>query len=197
MKLHFSKIALIALPILALVFFSFDLPSGWFKAGANPEMFDMGVDRGAGRNNGNAGTIKSIKKSKDAWGTLMSTCLPGKYSAKRVRMSGYIKAADVKGWAGLWLRVDSEGGKTLSFDNMHDGKTDRSISGTSEWTKYEVVLDVPKEAAKLAYGVLLSGTGQIWFDDIKFEIVEKTVSTTGKEQTDNTPKEPVNLDFEK
>jgi hypothetical protein len=45
---------------------------------------------------------------------------------------------------------------------------------------------------------LLVGTGQIWFDDIKFEVVDNSVPTTGKEKEGLMPsKEPVNLDFEK
>jgi hypothetical protein len=81
---------------------------------------------------------------------------------------------------------------------MKDGKKDRSIKGTTDWTKYEIVLDVPLNSSNLAYGALLVGTGQIWFDDIKFEIVDNSVATTGKDKEAMMPnKEPVNLDFEK
>jgi hypothetical protein len=81
---------------------------------------------------------------------------------------------------------------------MHDGKKNRSIKGTTDWTRYEIVLDVPANASNLAYGALLVGTGQIWFDDIKFEIVDKSVPTTGESSEHLMPgKEPVNGDFEK
>jgi hypothetical protein len=58
---------------------------------------------------------------------------------------------------------------------------------------------VPYSASNLAYGALLSGTGQIWFDNLKFEIVDSTISVTGKNMTNSSPatSEPVNLDFEK
>ena len=69
----------------------------------------------------------------------------------------------------------------------------RSVKGNTEWKKYEIVLDVPENAAKLAYGALLSGTGQIWFDDVNFEIVDKSVAITGTWMTLN---EPSNLNFE-
>jgi hypothetical protein len=34
---------------------------------------------------------------------------------------------------------------------------------------------VPQEATSISYGVLLSGTGQIWFKDVNFEIVDDSV----------------------
>jgi hypothetical protein len=81
---------------------------------------------------------------------------------------------------------------------MHDGKKDRSIKGTTEWTKHEIILDVPANASNIAFGALLSGTGQIWFADLHFDIVDNTVPTTGMDAGKWTPnKEPVNLDFQK
>lgn len=43
---------------------------------------------------------------------------------------------------GLWFRVDGTTGKSLSFDNMQD----RAVKGTTEWARYEIVLDVPEGA---------------------------------------------------
>ena len=86
----------------------------------------------------------------------------------------------------------------LGFDNMHDGSKDRLIKGTTDWTNYEIVLYVPLKASNLGYGALLVGTGQIWFDNIKFEVVDSNVPTTGNEKLSLLPSnEPVNLDFEK
>jgi hypothetical protein len=156
---------------------SFDLPKDWFKAGSAPAKYDMGIDKGAGQNGTNAATIKSIDGRIHGFGTLMQVCEPGKYLGKRVRMSGYMKSDNVNGWASFWFRVDQKGSsKTLAFDNM----SRRAIKGTKGWKKYDIVLDVPASASGLAYGALIKGTGQIWFDDLKFEIVDSTVETTGR-----------------
>lgn len=129
----------------------------------------MGIDKGAGQDGKNTATIKSTAKKIKGFGTLMQNCLPDNYLGKRVRMTGMVKTKDVSDWAGLWFRVDEKSSNnSLSFDNMKDGKKDRSIKGTTDWTKYEIVLDVPLNSSNLAYGALLVGTGQIWFDDIKF-----------------------------
>lgn len=179
--------------------FSFDLPIGWLRAGSHPKSYDMGIDKGAGQNGKAAATIKSTAKKINGFGTLMQICLPDNYLGKRVRMSGLLKTQDVTDWAGLWFRVDEKGtNKSSGFDNMKDGKKDRSVTGTTDWMRYEIVLDVPLNTSNLAYGALLRGTGQIWFDEIKFEVVDNTVPTTGKDKEEMMPnKEPVNLDFEK
>lgn len=175
---------------LSITLFSFELPEGWFKAGSNRNSYEMGIEKGAGQDGKNVATIKSIDKSIDGFGTLMQSSMSQKYLGQRVRMSGFVKSKDVKKSAGLWFRVDQANSKnSLAFDNMHD----RPITGTTDWKKYEIVLDVPLNASKLAYGALLTGTGQIWFDNINFEIVDSTISVTGQKEN----KEPANLNFEK
>ena len=177
---------------------SFDEPKGWFKAGSLPKSYDMGIDKGAAQDGKNAATIKSLEENIEGFGTLMQNCLADNYAGKRVRMSGMMRSKDVSDWAGFWFRIDKKGStETLGFDNMHDGKTDRSVKGTTAWKKYEIVLDVPLQATNLAYGALLSGTGQIWFDHLKFEVVDNSVPTTGSSMESMMPNTvPVNLDFE-
>ena len=154
----------------------------------------MGVDKGAGQDGKNAATIQSTEKSISGFGTLMQNCSPEKYAGKRVRMTGYMKSKDVAESAGFWFRIDAKGSKEPSnFDNMNS----RPIKGTTDWKKYEIVLDVASDASNLAYGALISGTGQIWFDNITFEIVDNSVPSTNmygdKKQS---PQSPVNLNFE-
>jgi len=164
------------------------LPTGWHRGGNDVTNYQMYLDSGAGKDGKSALSIKSFRSSIDGFGTLMQSFLAEKYSGKRIRLTGYIKSKYVEGWAGLWLRVDKENSKqTLAFDNMQD----RGITGTTDWKKYEVVLDVSSEASKIAFGVLLHGIGQVWFEKLKFEVVSKSVPVTGKY------KEEPNLNFEK
>lgn len=195
---------MILLVVISITFFSFDLPTGWHKSGNAPDKYDMGIDKGVGQNGKNAGTIRSIDKNINGFGTLMQNSMPGKFLGKRIRMSGFLKTKDVSEWAGFWLRIDGKNKDGhFGFDNMHDDKTDRSVKGTTEWTKYEIVLNVSEDASNIAYGALLSGTGQVWFDDLKIEIVDESIPVTGIELGGNKPqditqyKEPTNLELEK
>lgn len=194
MKHKLLKASLLSAAIFSLL--SFDLPEGWIKAGSKPKSYEMGIAIGKGQNGKNAATIKSIDKKIDGFGTLMQQCKPDKYLGKRVKMTAYVKSEKVDDWAGLWLRVDQSGSQQpLSFDNMQD----RAIKGTSDWTKYEIVLDVPSNASMLAYGTLLSGEGQVWFDRLNFEIVDDSVKPTGSinDVRSHIQSQPTNLDFEK
>lgn len=177
------------------ILFAFDLPAGWFKAGNKPGSYDMGISPGAGQDGNNAATIKSIENQNVGFGTLMQQCKPGKFLGKRVKMSAFVKSENVTAWAALWMRVDQADSKqSLAFDNMHN----RPIKGTTDWTRYEIELDVPPNASLIAYGAMLSGTGQIWFDKVTFEITgEYKPQTDGAEKKRATQEEPTNLDFEK
>src|SRR5687768_4575928 len=106
----------------------------------------------------------------------MATISAAPYRVKRVRLRGGVETANViSGWSGLWLRVDSSTKEMLAFDNM--GK--RALRGTLAPAEHAVVLDVPNEAAELAFGVLLSGSGEVWTKQVVIEIVGTDVPTTG------------------
>jgi hypothetical protein len=164
---------------------------GWFLAGSAPAKYEIGVEADSERE-GKVGFLKSTEtKIKGEFGTIMQSFVPEEYLGKRVKLSAYIKSEDVKNWAGMWMRVDGEKGTTLSFDNMQK----RPIEGTKAWKQYEIILDVPEESINLAYGVLLMGTGRVWMDSFKFEIIKNTTPTTDKGTKDSL-KKPTNTSFD-
>lgn len=171
-------------------------PKGWFKAGSHPSSYEVGLDSDIKFKGRHSGFIKSTSKSIDGFGTIMQSFKPKKLKGKRVRLSAFIKTKDVTGkkaWAGLWMRVDGQSDKSLSFDNMQD----RPITGTKDWKKYSVVLKVPDESTNIAFGVLLSGTGEVWLDDLKIESVNQSVPLTQLSRAkQETIWQPVNLGFE-
>tara|TARA_B110000046_G_scaffold157892_1_gene169537 strand:+ start:13799 stop:14179 length:381 start_codon:yes stop_codon:yes gene_type:complete len=124
---------------------------------------------------------------KDGFGIIMQTFDADMYLDKKVKLTGYIKSSEVNGWAGMSMRVDDSKG-IVSFDNMQD----RSIKGSSPWTKYEIVLSVPKKSTTINYGVLLSGGGEVWMDNLSFEVVGDAEEKIGKTRL----KAPANANFE-
>ena len=89
-----------------------------------------------------------------------------------------MKSEGVAGWGGLWLRIDGADPTDLplDFDNMES----RPVKGTSDWKKYEIVLDVAPEAQEIVYGFLLAGKGQLWADDLQLEAVGKEAAKTSR-----------------
>ena len=167
---------------------------GWILAGSKPGSYKIGVEKDPKRNE-NVGYLKSVEDKIEGFGTIMQSFEPEDYLGKIVRLKGIIKSENINDWAGMWMRVDgvTKKGKreVLAFDNMQS----RPIKGTTGWKEYTIVLEVPEESTNLAYGVLLSGTGNIWLDDFKFEIVKDSEPTTGNSKSLNL-KKPTNTSFE-
>ena len=165
---------------------------GWFLTGSKPNSYTIGLDKSVYKTEGSSAFLKSTDEKIEGFGTLMQTSGAEEYLGKRIKMTAFIKSDNVSDWAGMWLRVDSrETRKSLSFDKMQE----RPIKGSNDWTKCEIILDVPEESGTLNYGVLLSGTGKVWFDNITFEVVDKVNTQLTKENI--VHQKPTNLDFGK
>ncbi len=176
-----------------------DQPKGWGGGGEGYELSRDDTEKHAGKA---SGSVKSIGDEAKGFGTLTQWFRADEYRGKRLRMTAYVRTSGVERWAGLWMRIDGKEKTGLAFDNMMR----RPVKGTTDWKKYEVVLDVPEEAEEIFFGFLVAGKGQGWVDDIAFDIVGKDVATTGLEiqpsdregePTKDLPKEPTNLDFER
>jgi DNA-binding winged helix-turn-helix (wHTH) protein len=161
----------------------------WFPSGSKPESYEFGIDQQTMYNGHASACLRSKGPvNKTFFGTLMQFFRADKYRGKRVRFSAFAKSENVKDWAGLWMRVD-KGKKSVAFDNMRD----RPIKGTTGWQNYQAVLDVPQDATGIFFGVLLAGSGTVWLNDVKFEVVGSDVPTTG--EGTSSPDEP-KLGFE-
>jgi hypothetical protein len=168
------------------------LPPGWFRAGTHSADYEMGIDPSGGSSGKPCAFIRGRGATPAGFGTLMQMFKAVDYAGKRVRLSASVKAEQISAWAGLWMRVDgapAQGTKMLAFDNMQG----RPIKGTHDWRRYEIVLDVPPEAAAIGFGILLSGPGRAWMDGLQLETVGTDVPRT---DTILLPDRP-NLRFEK
>jgi hypothetical protein len=198
------------------------MPEGWYATGSHLQDYEIGVDEAVHRGGKGSGTLRSKDSYKEGFATLSQSIKADDYRGKRVRLTGYLKALDVAGNCGFWLRVDGPDVLMLSFDNMMD----RPVKGTADWTKCELVLDVPEDSVIIVFGLLIGGRGQAWADDLKLEAVDRDVPVTkesppreqqegrreqfkrdhpeeyerglekSKKAEATRPKQPVNMDFE-
>ena len=182
----------IAVTVLLIANNNSQIPNGWFPAGSNPSEYEMSIDNSTSENGKACAYIKSKSPNGNEFGTLMQTISAENYLGKRLQLSGFIKCEDIKGWSGMWMRIDGENNQQLGFDNMQD----RAIKGTTDWKKYNIVLDVPSNSKTINYGVLLGGDGKGWFDNFKIDEVDKTVQVTNLIKENKLPNKPINLDFE-
>jgi hypothetical protein len=175
-----------------------DRPKGWGGGGEGYELSRDDTVKHAGKA---SGCVRSTGDGADGFGTLTQWFRADGYRGKRLRMTAYVKTDGVEDKAGLWMRIDGKEKTGLAFDNMMG----RPIQGTTDWKKYDVVLDVPEDAQEIFFGFLVAGKGRGWVDDIVFDVVDKDVAATGLEiqpmdrqgeLVKDAPKEPTNLDFE-
>jgi hypothetical protein len=62
----------------------------------------------------------------------------------------------------------------MQLDNMQN----RPITGTTDWQRYECVMDVPAATSNIYFGLVLQSSGKAWIDDATIEEVGKNVVVT-------------------
>ncbi|MEO1655359.1 MAG: peptidase S41, partial [Bacteroidota bacterium] len=140
-------------------------PKGWNNFGGDDYL--IALDSNQVKSGKYSVSIESKAGAADfkAW----SFTLPDNYKGSKITLSGYIKTENVsEGHAGLWMRIDPG----IAFDNM----ARNGIKGTTDWTKYEVTLDMQPDITKqIVIGGLLVGKGKMWLDDLKVMVNRKDI----------------------
>ncbi len=190
-----SKLLLpLLLVFVAVATMSYDRPKGWVRGGNSCGLYsyDMGNVVGAGKNGKSCATIKALGCSNThrrhcreiGHGDLMQNFEAGKFRGQRVRLTGWMRSEDA-GTGGIWMQVHGSSYchnycSAAPCNNMDNVDGDNSLlEGTKPWTKLNLVVDVPEGASSISYGARLYGGGQIWFENMKIEIVSRNVRTTG------------------
>lgn len=104
----------------------------------------------------------------------------------------------------FWMRVDGPQSQRLGFDS-------RGSSGTFDWDRRIIALDVRPPAVLIHFGLILEGGGQTWINDVTLEFLDRRIGTTYQLHQPGQPFEgpefvrdlymrsplhPLNLDFE-
>jgi RNA polymerase sigma factor (sigma-70 family) len=162
---------------------------GWVKSapGSDAPDYRMDLDSNGRRPGVPSPFLTPAIERPDGYACLMQNFRAEDYRGRRLRYSGYLKTEGVTGVACLWLRLDGPKSIRAWNHNIYP------VRGTTEWTRYEYVLDVAEDSLGIAFGISLDGKGTVWVDSIAFEVVDTDVPLTsafiGK------PLEPQNLDF--
>jgi hypothetical protein len=142
-----------------------DMPGGWSGGPPGTIFVDDEVVHGGQR----AARIERNAHSPNNSSTITKS-LEMDFSGTTIELRGYLRTEDVSDFVGLWMREDGET-PAVAFDNMQD----RKLRGTTAWTEYSISLPVHSEARKLFFGVLLSGTGKAWADDLQLLVDGKPI----------------------
>ena len=158
----------------------------------NHEEFETGIIKTDTYDGKASAYLKSRDLEKVGRGTLwQGTKPPRRWLNERVKMTAYMKTTNVKIGSGLFLK--------FNFSNdliTHDYMYDRVVKGNTNWTKYEIVLDMPRDTHLVSFGAWLVGKGEVRIDNVKFEKVNRRVEVTNEYIERKTDGIPRNLDFE-
>lgn len=138
---------------------------GWYLSGNAKQKYSVAADRDTTYDGNASARLSSIESADgDEFGTLMQQIDAQDYQDKVVSLQGFLRTRNVKGRAALWMRLDGANRELINLDNMSEQPL---IVGDHEWTQFRIDMYVPKEAVFIAFGVLLTSTGDVWMDNIK------------------------------
>jgi hypothetical protein len=124
------------------------------------------------------------------------------FLGKRVRISAMLKSANLANWAGIGMAGIAQNGKWVRFDTLSNqllnGARNRPLSGTTDWSRVEIVSDIPRDISQLMVGLQMKGSGRVWIDDAKIEVVGNDAPTTDDQKphlySDYAPKYSIAID---
>jgi hypothetical protein len=132
--------------------------------------FQSGIDKTETHSGIESVYLKSVVPRPKEFGFISKSIQPEPYCGKRLKFTAWVKTSLAEGASvQLWLRVDGDWKQRAGcFDNMYK----RRIKGNTDWSHFEVEVEVPDTSKQIVYGALLNGTGQLWLDDMSLEAIE-------------------------
>ena len=106
---------------------------------------------------------KSSAKATDK-GTISNFVIPN-YEGRKLVLTGYLRAENIVGSAGLSLRLDKDR-KTIAISEMGDSP----VEGTIDWSRFSIELDYIDDIDNLVFGAYLKGQGTLWIDDLRLTL---------------------------
>lgn len=101
-----------------------------------------------------------------AYATFMTTLEAGPLRGRRAHATVWVRTEGVTARGDVWLRVQAS-------DSPVDGPglatSMARLAPNADFSRYELVVDVPDSAASVQLGVGLGGPGMLWMDGVKVE----------------------------
>ena len=134
-------------------------PMGWPPGAGTVIADDQVVHRGR--------CSARIERTRSSTGTFttLSISIPLDFRAREIEWRGFLKTENVSGAAALWMS-ESSPTASLQFASLEG----QHIDGTRDWTQYSIRIPIASGGTLVSFGVLLTGTGRMWADDLEVVI---------------------------
>lgn len=100
--------------------------------------------------------------------------IPANYSGKIIELKGFLRLQDVKGFAGIFLKLEDQDRTILAYENMQMIKN--KLEGTRDWKSYSIKLPYSPQTKFISVGALFSSKGTVWVDDLELFIDGRPLS---------------------
>jgi beta-lactamase regulating signal transducer with metallopeptidase domain len=148
---------------------------GWFVSGGGSDVYAVRQDAAVSYDGAPAWTLIPIFGTYGKYGTWMRSIDAGPFIGKRVRVTTWTRTDYATTHVDVWGRVQAS---NSPGDGPGLGGQWLRLPWRSDWTKHELVFDVPDGGAWLQYGVGIAGPGSIWFSAPILETVGLDVPVT-------------------
>jgi len=143
-----------------------DEPNYWYPADVSVDNLTMSWDTEIKCNGGRSVYINNTyiydKTVCNNWAQTINK-VP---KERTVKLSGWVKTTDAESVVMViqcWNILD----EMVAFGTT---QTATEINGTNDWQMYNASVYVPNDTSNVAVRLTLTGTGQVWFDDVKLVI---------------------------
>ncbi|MEA2735425.1 MAG: hypothetical protein QOE14_1876 [Humisphaera sp.] len=135
------------------------------------EAYLIGLDDQQRRTSEPVIAVRSATAKPDDWGHMRKVIDAEPYRGKRIRLRGYLKCQDVEKAGHMSLWVFDEHDNALAQDDLGG----HHLTGTHEWTRYDIVSDVPQSAVRILILAGMRGKGTVWADGLELDVVGNDV----------------------
>jgi hypothetical protein len=101
-----------------------------------------------------------------AYATFMTTLDATPFRGRRAHAVVFVRTQGVTGRGDAWLRIQ---GSDSPADGPGMATSITHLAANADFTRYELMVDVPVDAASVQLGVGLGGAGMLWMDGVTVE----------------------------
>ena len=143
--------------------------AGWHTL-AEPDDYELRLDSLVRHGGDFSALINAKSPTPTDYAFLSQTIRADEYLGKRVRFSGYVRTENV-------TTASVSIGAKRRVEGYLDTQCRQTLEGSSDWQRFDLVLDIPAPAAVISFG-LVAQSGAAWIDDLDLEVVASDVPTS-------------------
>ncbi len=139
---------------------------GWSLQGRARDAYAAEVDPEAPRDGHGTIRVHPTADAGGAYATYMTSLDAAPFRGRRAHAVVFVRTQGVTGRGDVWVRAQAAGPPA---DGPGLATSIARLAANADFTRYELTIDVPDDAAQVQLGVGLGGPGMLWLDGVRVE----------------------------